>query len=230
MKLLLLTSALFVPTLLVAQTQTQAQMRQERAAQLVARIQDLQRRHTTTVQGSDNPANIPRGEMLRMFFADLSTQAPPDDAAFRQFAIDRFGATESDVGELKQALRSVVNVDARGSKLEEQSNGFCPHVLDGSLPDALSIATYLTKMDEQENKQAEVRYQAIIDKLSPGARANLLQSVDQLAARSANSTLDYVGMAYDDPNLFVTMMKGVCIAKFARSRGSSLDAPAEAQR
>ena len=187
----------------------QSQPRHDPAAQarfdaLVTRIQDFQKRHTITVNGSENPAGLRRGAVLTMLF---TRHGPADDTLFAQFALERYGATGADTEMLKE-VRDVPDA-AKG----KPSVDICVRVLDGSLADGLSIAKYITEVDEESDRDAVARYQSIIDKLSPRVRANVLQKIDEDVIGISSSNLDHLGMALEDPDLYRTMMTGLCRGK-----------------
>lgn len=108
------------------------------------------------VAGSENPAALRRRAVLRMLFPQYG---PADGAAFAQFALERYGATGSDVEVLKEAR---LVSDAASAK---PSVDICVRVLDGSLSDGLSIAKYITQVNDESDRAAETRYQRILDKL-----------------------------------------------------------------
>jgi hypothetical protein len=206
MKLLLAALVLLAQGAAFAQENPdQSQPRQDPVARarfdaLFARIQDFQRRHTIRVNGSENPGALPRGAVLTMFFAQ---RGPSDDAAFSQFALERYGATGPDAEALKET-RDVI---------AKPSVDICANVLDGSLSDGMSIAKYITRVNEESDRDVVVRYQGIFDKLSPRVRANVLQKIDEYAVGVSGADLDNLGMAQEDPDLYKTMMNGLCRGK-----------------
>jgi hypothetical protein len=177
---------------------------QARFDALFASIQDLQKRHMVTVNGSENPGALKRGAVLEMFFGRMG---PSDDIAFAQFAAERYGATGQDAEVLKQASLGATN--------KQPSIDICVRVLDGSLPDGLSIAKYVTAIDEESDKDTAARYQGLIDKLSPRVRANVEQLIRESAVKIGSGNLDHLGMAQEDPDLYKTMMTGLCRGKKA---------------
>ena len=206
MKLILAALVLLVQCAVFAQDElpqsrpSQDPVAQARGAALFATIQEFQRRHTITVNGSENPGGLRRGGVLTVVFAQ---RGPNDDAAFAQFALERYGATGPDAEALK-AARDVV---------AQPSVDICARVLDGSFSDGLSIAKYITQVDEESDRDVVVRYQSIFDKLSPRVRANVLQKIDEEVVGVSGGELDHLGMAQEDPDLYKVMMTGLCRGK-----------------
>ena len=197
-----------LPALLLAQERPQDQTPQERGAAVFARVQALMARHTVTVHGVENPNGIPRGQLLRLFFSRLSLQAPSDDVSFAQFALDSFGATGSDTDLLSAVAHNT------GVEKARVKSDICERVLDGSLPDGLSIAKYVTAADEKEVRDDETYYQAILDKLSPTVRDTVIRrAVVEGVAKVDSTTLDHMGMASEDPDLYKVAMTGICRGK-----------------
>jgi hypothetical protein len=175
---------------------------------IVARVMDFERRHEYTVEGKDNPAALDRGAVLSMFFGHQS--GPADDAAFAQLALEHFGATGADTETLKEA-RALTHAPRPASV------DTCARVLDGSLPDGMSIAKYITKVNQDSDRAIAAPYQAVIDKLSPAVRANVLRAIDEEMAGMGGGGLDHLGAAQDDPELYQMLMRGRCLgAKHAR--------------
>jgi hypothetical protein len=180
---------------------------QARVAALYARILDFQKRHTITVNGSENPAGLRRAAVFATLFPQYG---PADDAAFAQYALERYGATGSDTEVLTEARRVSEATAAKPSV------DICARVLDGSLSDGPSIARYITQAEEESDRDAVARYQSILDKLSPRVRANVLQKIAEDVVGMSSSDLDHLGMAREDPDLYRTMMTGLCRGKRER--------------
>lgn len=176
---------------------------QARAEAFFARIQDFQQRHSLTVHGGDDSAALPRGTLLRTFFARFRSV---DDASFAQFALEEVGATGSDVEVLKQAR----NVPAT-----KPSGDACAILLEGSLADAdgLEIANHIIAFVAESDRATAAPYQDIIDSLSPRVRANALREMDEMAVGWASTNLDHLGMAKEDPDLYKAMTTGYCRGK-----------------
>lgn len=198
-----------VPSPVFAQNSQPGQTAQERGAALFAQIQAFQARHRVSVNGAENPSGIPRGTLLRLFVDRLSAEAPPDEVSFANFVRERFGATGTDADVLK-ALARTTRVATR--------TDICLRVLDGSLPDGSSIATYVAEVEKKAEQEDESYYQTIIDRLSPDVRASVTQrAVTEEALKVSSVTLDHEGMAAEDAALYKVMMTGLCRGK--RSAG-----------
>ena len=196
-----------VPTFVFGQDRPVDQTAQERGAAVFARVQALQARHMVTVRGAQNPSGIPRGQLYRIFFNRLSAEAPSpsDNVAFAQFARERFGAMGTDADVLNKFVRDV------GVEKPRVNIDICLRVLDGSLPDGVSIAKYVTEVDQQAEKDDETRFQAIVDTLSPSVRTTVTQrALVEGAAKAVSATLDHAGMALEDADLYKVMMTGLC--------------------
>jgi hypothetical protein len=161
---------------------------------MVQRMLDLEQRHQTTISG----ANARPGQALAMFF---TMHAPADDNAFAQFALERYGAAGADTETLKQA---------RGLA-QPAVTDLCMRILDGSLPDGMSIAKYIVKANDDYDQQIAASYHAaVIDKLSPRVRANVLRKIDEDSAGIAGSEFDHIAAAQDDPELYKMLVRGRC--------------------
>ena len=180
-------------------TPEQQQAAQQRFAAQIEKFMALQERHTTKVDGAINAAGLRRGEALTLFFTH---GLPNDDAALAKAALERFGATGADVAVLKEA-----------SQVRSQAPppvDTCARLLDGSLPDGLSMAKFVAKTRDDAEADTAQRYQSVIDKLSPRVRANVLQKYNEEAAAVSSSTIDHVGMAQEDPELYKLGMTSAC--------------------
>src|SRR5512147_748435 len=94
-----------------------------------------------------------------------------------------FGATGTDADVLK-ALARTTRVAPR--------TDICLRVLDGSLPDGSSIATYVAGVEKKAEQEDESYYQTIIDRLSPDVRAAVTQrAVTEGALTVSSVTLDH---------------------------------------
>lgn len=206
MRLILMALVLYAQEVALAQDAPSSQSTptpsgQARFEALIAEIQDLQKRHTVTVHGADNPSAISRGVRLQMFFAPF--RMIDDDLSFAQFALERVGATGSDV----EALKNVRNISP-----VELNSDTCALLLDGSLASAggLDIANHVIAVEEEWNNKIVARFQLVIDRLSPRVRENVLRGVNEAAAGMVSTNLDHIGMATEDPDLYKTMTTGLC--------------------
>jgi len=201
MKLQMIISMFFVPSLVFAQQRTPDPAAQERFLALVARMEDLRERHTIHASGAENP----HAAVVRMFFQQ---GGPPDDVAFAQFAQARYGATGSDTEVLKETRR-------RPPSSAMPSVDICARILDGSLLDGMSIANYITQTKDDKDRADEAYYQRILDRLSPRVRANVLQRMTEELDGMSSGDLDHLGMAQEDADLYKTMMTSLCRGKKA---------------
>lgn len=167
---------------------------------LVARIQDFQQRHSIEVYGADNPAAVPRGMIVRAFFARFRMI---DDDSFAQYALEQVGASGADVETLRQA---------KGIDQTEKDAQGCSILLTGSLADAdgLAIANYIVAAEAESDREAAVAHQQIIDRLSRPVRTRIEQGIDDLARGMVGNNLDHLGMAREDPELYKIMVIGYC--------------------
>jgi hypothetical protein len=133
----------------------------------------------------------------------FSDSAPAGDAQFAQFALERVGATGADV----ETLRGI------GRVVDTEKNrhvDICAPILDGSLPDGLSVAKYVTQVNSEIDHAAEGSYQAVLDKLSASVRATLLQDINNEATRVVSIYADHLGMASEDADLYKALMTARC--------------------
>jgi hypothetical protein len=184
---------------------------QARFAALVAQIQDLQRRHSITVHGADDPGAMPLGIVYSTYFARFRMV---DDASFAQFALEEVGATGSDVDVLKGIEKAPVVSPAVD---------LCADVLEGPFADAggLEIARHIVAAEASGDRNWAAPYQMIVDGLSPRVRANVLRGIDEVARGLSSTELDHLSMATEDPDLYRTMITGYCRGNRRASVGAS---------
>jgi hypothetical protein len=193
---------------------------QARADAFFARVQDLQRRHSITIDGRDDPAAIARGTVLRSYFARFRAV---DDTSFAQLALEEVGATGSDVEVLKEARTFVrdqqlaapgdlLNLSRQSASTSESNGDLCASLLEGSLADAdgVEIANHIVALEAESDRATAAPFEDIIDRLSPRVRANVLQGIDEVARGFVSTELDHLGMAHEDPDLYKALRTGLC--------------------
>ena len=148
-----------------------------------------------------------------MFF---SRGLPTDDAALASAALGRFGAVGADVAVLKEAQQV--------GSTKPPPVDICARLLDGSLPDGLSMAKFVAKTNDDAEQDTVGRYQRVIDKLSPRVRATVMQKYAEEASMMSSGTNDHVGMAQEDPELYKFGMTSACRGRKAKTVAAEMQA------